>query len=92
MGRACTEVAFSVETREKGQQVGSLERAVAQESGKPLVAAAWQQSRPSAPGSAKTSSFTLFSTKIFSCISALPSPPLSAISSLLHLLLLMKNA
>lgn len=23
MGRACTEVAFSMETREKGQQVGS---------------------------------------------------------------------
>lgn len=64
---------------------------VTQKSGKPLVAAAWHQSIPSALWSAKTSISTPFSNKIFSCISVLPSPCLSTISSLLHLLCLIKN-
>lgn len=64
---------------------------ITQKSGKPLVAATWHQSIPSALWSAKTSISTPFSNKIFSCISVLPSLCLSTISFLLHLLCLIKN-
>lgn len=64
---------------------------ITQKSGKPLLAATWHQSIPSALWSAKTSISTPFSNKIFSCISVLPSLCLSTISFLLHLRCLIKN-